>query len=301
AANTWTTLASAAKYRGYHSFALLLPDGRVLTGGGQMNQSGQANGSNIEIFSPPYLFKGARPAITSAPSSVAYGQQALIGTADAISRVTWIRLGATTHAFNQEQRFLPLAFSAASGGVNVTFPSSANLSPPGYYMLFLVNSLGVPSVARIIRIGGTVAATGAISGTVTNSATGAAITGATVTFSGGSTTTPSTGGYAFNSVAAGTYTLTASASGFNSSSQSITVNSGQTATANFTLTAASTGTGNISGKVTNISTGGALSGATVSFTGHSATTSTTGTYSFTGVAAGTYKLTTSRTCYLSRS
>ena len=163
AANTWTTLASAAKYRGYHSFALLLPDGRVLTGGGQMNQSGQANGSNIEIFSPPYLFKGARPAITSAPASVSYGQQALIGTADTISRVTWIRLGATTHAFNQEQRFLPLTFAAASGGVNVTFPSSTNLSPPGYYMLFLLNSVGVPSVAKIIRIAGTVAATGTIS------------------------------------------------------------------------------------------------------------------------------------------
>src|SRR5205814_9212314 len=92
AANTWTTLASAAKYRGYHSFALLLPDGRVLTGGGQLNQSGQANGSNAEVFSPPYLFKGTRPTITSAPSSVSYGQTALIGTSDTIAKASWIRL-----------------------------------------------------------------------------------------------------------------------------------------------------------------------------------------------------------------
>src|SRR5207248_11205527 len=227
--------------------------GRVLTGGGQMNQSGQANGSNIEIFSPPYLFKGARPAITSAPASVSYGQQALIGTADTISRVTWIRLGATTHAFNQEQRFLPLTFAAASGGVNVTFPSNANLSPPGYYMLFLLNSAGVPSVARIIRIGGTVAPGGTISGTVTNSSNGAALAGATVRYSGGSATTSSTGAYGLANVTAGTYTVTASASGFSSSSQSVTVTSGQTATANFALTVATSGTGNISGKVTNIS------------------------------------------------
>src|SRR4051812_36396521 len=184
ATNTWTTLASAAKYRGYHSWALLLPDGRVLSAGGQLNQAGQANGSNAEVFSPPYLFKGARPTITSAPTSVAYGQTALIGTSDSITKVSWIRLSAVTHAFNQEQRFMPLSFAAGTGGVNVTFPANGNISPPGYYMLFLLNSAGVPSIAKIIKIGGSVQTSpGSISGTLTDAANAAPLTGATVSYS----------------------------------------------------------------------------------------------------------------------
>lgn len=154
ATNTWKTLAKAARYRGYHSFALLLPDGRVLTGGGQLNSSGQANGANIQIFSPPYLFKGTRPTISSFPTSVAYGSKRFIGTPDAtsITRVSWIRLGAVTHSFDQNQRFTVLPFTKVSGGLNVTFPANSKASPPGHYMLFILKS-SVPSVAKIIRIG----------------------------------------------------------------------------------------------------------------------------------------------------
>jgi Domain of unknown function (DUF1929)/Carboxypeptidase regulatory-like domain/Glyoxal oxidase N-terminus len=296
ATNTWTVWASAAKYRGYHSFALLLPDGRVLTGGGQLNQSGQANGSNAEIFSPPYLFKGTRPTITSAPTSVTYGQTALIGTPDAIARATWIRLGAVTHAYNQDQRFVPLTFTAASGGVNVTFPSSANISPPGYYMLFLLNSTGVPSVAKIIKIGGTQVTPGSFSGTVTDT-TGAAIAGATVSFSGGSTTTSSTGTYSFGSVTPGTYNVTASKSGFANQTGSVTVASGQNATLNFQLTAQAPGS--FGGTVTS-TTGAAIAGATVSFSGGSTTTSSTGSYSFASVAPGTYNVTAAKTGFASK-
>jgi hypothetical protein len=154
ATNTWKTVASAAKYRGYHSFALLLPDGRVLTGGGQLNASGQANGANIQIYSPPYLFQGTRPTISSFPTSVGYGNTKFIGTPDSagITSVSWIRLGAVTHSFDQNQRFTTLTFTKVTGGINVVFPSSANTSPPGHYLLFILKN-GVPSVGKIIRIG----------------------------------------------------------------------------------------------------------------------------------------------------
>ena len=152
ATEQWTTLASATVPRLYHSTTVLLPDGRVLSMGG--------NGHlETEIFSPPYLFKGARPAITSAPGSVGYGQSFFVGTPNAtgITNVTMIRLSSTTHAFNMGQHFRQLTFSQASGGLNVTAPANANLAPPGYYLLFVLNGSGVPSVASIVRLGGAAA------------------------------------------------------------------------------------------------------------------------------------------------
>jgi hypothetical protein len=148
ATGQWTTMDSITVYRGYHSTALLLPDGRVVSAGGEQT------GASGEIYSPPYLFKGARPSISSGPSSVKYAQQFFVGTPDAtsISQVTWIGLGSVTHAQNQNQRLVHLQFTQASGGLNITAPANGNLAPPGYYMLFLVNSNGVPSVAKIIQI-----------------------------------------------------------------------------------------------------------------------------------------------------
>jgi hypothetical protein len=151
---TWSTMASLNTYRGYHSVALLLPDGRVLSAGGQCGIADGCNVDTAEIFSPPYLFAGARPTIASAPASIMGGRTFFVGTPDAanITQVTWIRLGAVTHTFNQEQRISFLNFSQTTGGLNVTAPPSANLAPPGYYMLFLLNGSGVPSVASIIQV-----------------------------------------------------------------------------------------------------------------------------------------------------
>jgi hypothetical protein len=145
----WTTLASSTAFRGYHSVAVLVPDGRVLTAGGSANS--EANG---EFFSPPYLFNGARPAIASAPTQVSYGQNFFVGTPDAasITKVTWVRLSSVTHAFNANQRFNQLSFTPASGGLNVTAPSGPTLAPPGQYMLFILNGNGVPSVASVVKI-----------------------------------------------------------------------------------------------------------------------------------------------------
>ena len=146
---TWSTLASQSGYRGYHSVALLLPDATVLSAGGDPNIS------NAQIFSPPYLFNGARPTITSAPPSIDYGASFAVGTPNAtgISQVTLLRLGSVTHAFNQDQRFNNLSFTAAnSTSLNVIAPANANLAPAGDYMLFVLNTAGVPSVARFIHL-----------------------------------------------------------------------------------------------------------------------------------------------------
>jgi hypothetical protein len=149
---TWTTLASLSVYRGYHSVAILLPDGRVLSGGGECSGV-NCDKSTAEIFSPPYLFQGPRPTITSAPTYLEGGSTFFVGTPNAanITGVTLLRLGAVTHTFNMEQRFSFLNYTQATGGLNVTLPPSANLTPPGFYMLFLLMN-GVPSVSSIIQL-----------------------------------------------------------------------------------------------------------------------------------------------------
>jgi hypothetical protein len=148
ATETWRTLAPAAIPRLYHSTALLLPDGRVLTAGSGMDGPG-INQRRAEIFSPPYLFKGARPVIAVAPSQAQYGTAFRVETPDAarIATVSLVRAGAATHAIDYSQRFVPLTFSVDTDSLSVRAPANANIAPPGYYMLFIVDDTGVPSVA----------------------------------------------------------------------------------------------------------------------------------------------------------
>ena len=151
---TYTTLAKMQTPRLYHSTALLLPDGRVLVGGGGHPGDFGVPQPSVEIYSPPYLFRGNRPRITAAPTSVPYGTSFFVQTPDAsrIAKVSLVRLGSVTHAFNQEQRFLRLRFQPESGGLTVQGPSRAKLAPPGHYMLFIVDHQGVPSVATFVHL-----------------------------------------------------------------------------------------------------------------------------------------------------
>jgi hypothetical protein len=149
----WRTLASNQVTRVYHSTSLLLPDGRVLhTGSG--DGGGSIDERNAELFSPPYLFNGPRPVISSAPASVGYDQGFAVGTdaPQAVATVSLIRLGAVTHAYDQNQRLASLTFTRGAGELSVRSPANGTLAPPGHYLLFLVNDAGVPSVARIVRL-----------------------------------------------------------------------------------------------------------------------------------------------------
>jgi len=160
---TWTPMAAAQRYNGYHCNALLLPDGRVVTTGG-----GHPNPPDVpatpptfgaeptaEVYYPHYLFSGPRPTITSAPEAVTYGETFFVETPDAtnITDVSWIKIGNTTHAFNQSQRIAFLSFTNTTGGLFCTAPSDPYNATPGYYMMFLLSKDGVPSVASIVKVG----------------------------------------------------------------------------------------------------------------------------------------------------
>ena len=140
----------------YHSTAMLLPDGSVLVGGG--GAFGPQTNTNAEIYYPPYLFNasGARatqPAIVSAPSTLPVGGSFNIGVnTTAIGRVTLVRTGSVTHSFNNEQRFMELPFTRSGTTLTVTAPASRVIAPPGYFLLFVLNTAGVPSLARIVAI-----------------------------------------------------------------------------------------------------------------------------------------------------
>lgn len=158
----WRTLASNSVMRVYHSVSLLLPDGTVLHGASGDALAAQPGGGTVEvppqrnheIFSPPYLFKGARPTITSAPSTVSYGETFTVATPNAaqITDVRWIHLGSVTHAFDMGQRANTLSFTRNASGVEVTAPANPNLAPPGHYQLFILNRNGVPSPGRVVRV-----------------------------------------------------------------------------------------------------------------------------------------------------
>lgn len=159
----WRTGASQAETRGYHSTAVLLPDGRVLSTGDDKNPYAsskpliEAPDDTGEIYSPPYLFKGPRPAISSSPAAVRWDVPFYVAATGSIDDAVLIAPSATTHANDMTQRLVPLAKVADhEGGVTLQSPPSANVAMPGWYMLFVLDN-GVPSVARWILLSPTAA------------------------------------------------------------------------------------------------------------------------------------------------
>ncbi len=153
ATKTWRLGAAQVENRAYHSTALLLPDGRVWSAGD--NRNGGTDRDTAEIYSPPYLFRGARPSISSAPTEITINARFTVGTPDRdVTRAVLVAPGATTHGVDMNQRHIELRVTGAADGTGIGLqaPANANAAPPGYYMLFLLNDDGVPSVSRFVRL-----------------------------------------------------------------------------------------------------------------------------------------------------
>ena len=150
---TWVRMAPNSIPAAYHSSAILLPDATVLLSEDDRDPT-QASTHRAQIYSPPYLFRGQRPAIVSGPSTLQAGSSYSfsVDTGKKIVAATLLAPGAVTHANDMHQRLVRLSMRQTGSEIRITLPASKALLPPGYYMLFLVNDKGVPSVARFVRV-----------------------------------------------------------------------------------------------------------------------------------------------------
>lgn len=150
----WQLVAPHAIQAAYHSTAILLPDATVLVSQDDMDFSAAAAFQHkAQVYSPPYLFRGPQPVITSAPDAVRLGQTFAVTTnRPGMASAMLVAPGATTHGNDMHQRAVKLAVVASAQGLQVTLPTSAGVLPPGYYMLFVLDSGGIPSVARFVHI-----------------------------------------------------------------------------------------------------------------------------------------------------
>jgi large repetitive protein len=153
---TWRPVADISVPRNYHSLAMLLTDGRVWSGGGGLCDC-NSDHLDHQIYTPPYLYNSdgtlaARPIITSAPPVVANGQTMTVQATAGMSKFSLIKMTGLTHNMNSDLRFLNLPFTPNGTQYQISLPTNVNVLTPGYWMLFALNSAGVPSVSKVIRL-----------------------------------------------------------------------------------------------------------------------------------------------------
>ena len=158
ALNQWRLTAPMSVPRTYHSVALLLPDGTVLSGGGGLCGGCIVNHLNAQIFYPPYLYDehgnfAQRPEITSSPESVRNGDSFTVTATPGAARFSFIKMSSTTHGVNTDQRQIASSFAEVSAGVyQLHADANVNVLTPGYYMLFALNTAGTPSHAATVQV-----------------------------------------------------------------------------------------------------------------------------------------------------
>jgi galactose oxidase len=156
---TFTLLPAETVPRTYHSVALLMLDGRVFSGGGGLCDNCNTNHFDAQIYSPAYLFNSngalaTRPVISSiSKTACQVGSTFTVTTNSAVTSFSLVRYGSSTHTVNTDQRRIPLTPTATSGTTyTLQVPSDSGIALPGYWMVFVMNSAGVPSVAQSLRI-----------------------------------------------------------------------------------------------------------------------------------------------------
>ncbi|MEE1811315.1 galactose oxidase-like domain-containing protein [Streptomyces sp. BE133] len=158
--DTYKRVADPAVGRNYHSGSVLLPDGRVMVFGSDSLYADRANTrpgvfeQRIEIYTPPYLYRGSRPELTAGPKSIRRGSTGRFTTARGatITSAKLMRPSAVTHVTDTDQRSVALGLKRTAGGITVTVPGNRALVPSGWYMLFVTDDRGTPSEGMWVEV-----------------------------------------------------------------------------------------------------------------------------------------------------
>ncbi|MFB7321582.1 galactose oxidase-like domain-containing protein [Streptomyces sp. NPDC056190] len=158
--NSFKRVADPLVGRNYHAGSILLPDGRVMFFGSDSLYGDKANTKpgtfeqRVEIYTPPYLYRDARPSLSGGPRTIARGASGTFASqhAGTIKKVRLIRPSASTHVTDVDQRSIALDFTTSGDKITVTVPKGRNLVQSGWYMLFVDDDQGTPSEAQWVKV-----------------------------------------------------------------------------------------------------------------------------------------------------